>query len=180
MASCLEKITLKNCTELKLELRVTLWKINIGSETGREGGREEGEEHIKTSPLFSLPSFLPLGILSLSFDVSITTSAHFAIAVTETSIDGRGRRHHFTCCLGSVGWFAWGSEGNKTAVVLSLLCICPRFSAAGNLENGWDCSCLPPCCELHHYDFSIEQAGQAGLPSLSLPLISLLLDSWPT
>ena len=33
VASCLEKITLKNCTELKLELRVTLWKINIGSET---------------------------------------------------------------------------------------------------------------------------------------------------
>ena len=83
VASCLEKITLKNCTELKLELRVTLWKINIGSERERRA-------HQNFSFIFPSFSFLPLGILSLSFDVSITTSAHFAIAVTVMSIDGGG------------------------------------------------------------------------------------------
>ena len=58
VASCLEKITLKNCTELKLELRVTLWKINIGSETGREGGRKGRGRGAHQNFSFIFPSFL--------------------------------------------------------------------------------------------------------------------------
>ena len=58
VASCLEKITLKNCTELKLELRVTLWKINIGSETGREGGKKGRGRGAHQNFSFIFPSFL--------------------------------------------------------------------------------------------------------------------------
>ena len=149
----------------------------------RQGGREEGKRERSTSKLLLYFPFLPPFSLWGFCHFPLTFRSPQVLTLPSLSLKCRStdaaRRHHFTCCLGYVGPFAWGSEGNKTAVVLSL-CICPRPSAAGNLENGWDCSCLPPCCELHHYDFSIEQAGQAGLPSLSLPLISLLLDSWPT
>ena len=112
VASCLEKITLKNCTELKLELRVTLWKINIGSERERER-----EEHIKTSPLFSLPSF-PHSPFSLwGFCHFPLTFRSPQVLTCHCNVDRL--RHHFK-----------GGKQNCRPVCLS---VCPAFAQNSGL-----------------------------------------------